>query len=298
MKNLKFTSLLIIVLLPFCSGKGDGFIKSPGIIEGDVISIKSKVPAKVVDILFDEGDMVRSGKTVVKLDSRIVENQLKDLDLRLKEIGLNLLKMKKKIVQVGANRKYLEDQTAKIDRLSKKKSVSGDALERIKLKLLDAVTGEFELSKNIDVLKLQTSILKNKRANLNLIMEDYSVVSPVSGYILEKFISKGENVFPGMAIADILDIDSLYVEVFLEEKELSRIVIGQKAKIVVDGLEQKDLEGVISFIGKKAEFSPKYVISEKERKALLFRVKISLRDNLEVYKTGMPVTVLIMKKNR
>lgn len=298
MKNLKFTSLLIIVLLPFCSGKGDGFIKSPGIIEGDVISLKSKVPAKVVDILFDEGDMVRSGKTVVKLDSRIVENQLKDLDLRLKEIGLNLLKMKKKIVQVGANRKYLEDQTAKIDRLSKKKSVSGDALERIKLKLLDAVTGEFELSKNIDVLKLQTSILKNKRANLNLIMEDYSVVSPVSGYILEKFISKGENVFPGMAIADILDIDSLYVEVFLEEKELSRIVIGQKAKIVVDGLEQKDLEGVISFIGKKAEFSPKYVISEKERKALLFRVKISLRDNLEVYKTGMPVTVLIMKKNR
>ena len=113
----------------------------------------------------------------------------------------------------------------------------------------------------------------------------------MGGTVIEKFISPGENIFPGKTVADILDLESLYIEVFLEGSEISGLKLGDKVKIFPDGIE-KAFTGQISFFGRKAEFSPKYVISEKERKSLLYLVKIKITENRDVYKVGMPVTVI------
>jgi HlyD family secretion protein len=83
------------------------------------------------------------------------------------------------------------------------------------------------------------------------------------------------------------------VEVYIEEGEMSRLKIGQEALILVDGLETGHPRGRITYFGQKAEFSPKYVISEKERKSLLYLVKISADDHAGVLKVGMPVTVML-----
>jgi len=97
---------------------------------------------------------------------------------------------------------------------------------------------------------------------------------------------------------DILDTSSLYVEIFIEEKEISSLKLNQQVQIVIDGREDKKLSGVITYFGKKAEFSPKYIISEKERKALLYQVKIGIRKDVELFKVGMPVTVIINKTEK
>jgi hypothetical protein len=52
------------------------------------------------------------------------------------------------------------------------------------------------------------------------------------------------------------------------------------------------LWGTVSYFGRKAEFSPKYIISEKERKSLLYQVKIKVEGNSGIFKIGMPVTVV------
>ena len=114
---------------------------------------------------------------------------------------------------------------------------------------------------------------------------------PAHGVVLERFVSKGETVFPGTPAADILEHSSLYVEIFLEEQEISSLTLNMKARVLVDGLEDQELWGKVSFFGRKAEFSPKYIISEKERKSLLYQVKIAVEDENGVFKVGMPVTV-------
>ena len=62
---------------------------------------------------------------------------------------------------------------------------------------------------------------------------------------------------------------------------------------LVDGIENRVFSGTITQFGQKAEFSPKYIVSEKERQSLLYRVKVGLSDDLEVFKLGMPVTIRI-----
>ncbi len=290
----KFIIIPFLLLLFFgCSGVREDTIIAPGVVEGEVVTIKSRIASSVKEIFVKEGDEVKIGDSLVGFDSRLIENKLKDIELNLDSVRVNVEKLKQKRILLNENIKYLKRQTARIDRLSRKKSVSGDEFEKIKLKLLETITASFELNKSIEDLRIKKSILENKREYLKISIEDYKLISGVNGFVMEKFVSRGENIFPGMPVVDILDVGSMYVEIFLEEKELFRISPGDNVNVLVDGIEGDGLKGVIAEIGKKAEFSPKYVISEVERKSLLYKVKIRVQNNRGVLKIGMPVTVEI-----
>lgn len=291
---------IVILILVFLSlsgcGKDSGSqIKAPGIVEGEIISVKSKVAAEVITVYISEGEKISAGSDIVSLDSRVILNNLKDVDLNIDEININLKKLDIKMVLVKANKEYFKKKTSSFERLNKRKSVSGEDLEKVRLRSLEADTAFFELKKGIETLNIQKRRLETRREYFNIILEDYSIISKVNGFVLEKFVTAGENVFPGMALADILDSSSLYIEIFIEEKELYSLEHGQTVKIVVDGFNEGELKGKVAVIGKKAEFSPKYVISEIERKALLYKVKIKIEKNINIFKIGMPVTIIIEK---
>ena len=287
--------LLFTALISGCgSGSGD-IIKAPGMVEGEVITMKSRIASNVTKISVAEGDELKAGEELVRFDPRTLDNKLKDITLNLQSIGLKLEKLSKNRKLADTNVRYLQTQREKFERLNRKNSVSGDDLEKIKLKLLEAETALFDINKSIEEVNVQKNILENNREYLGLVLEDYIMTSGVSGIVLEKFVSPGENVFPGSPVFDILDTNSLFIEIFLEEKELVTVKTGTEVGILMDGAEQMDLKGVVAEIGRKAEFSPKYVISEVERKALLYKVKIRIKDNPDMFKIGMPVTVLITR---
>ena len=286
---------MFISILYGCGGGDENIIKAPGIVEGEMITMKSKVASSIEKIYVNEGDEIKSGDLLAGLDSRVIKNKLKDVELSLEATGINSEKLKKKKILINENLGYLKRQVSRFERLSKKRSISGDDLEKVKIKLLESETAQYELIKSLEGLEVQKNVLKNKKEYLGIILEDYTLESGVDGFVMEKFISMGENIFPGMPMFDILDKNSLFIEIFLEEKELHRIRIGGEVRIIVDGAEEKDLTGIVSEIGRKSEFSPRYVISEIERKSLLFKVKIRVKENIGIFKIGMPVTVLIEK---
>lgn len=183
----------------------------------------------------------------------------------------------------------------RFERLQEKKSISGDQLEQARLKLEEVEASLFDAQQSLRALSIQSENIQNKKEQLNLTLQDHLIVSPVNGFVIEKFVSEGEMLFPATPVADILDRSSLFVETFLEEIELSRLRLGQQVDIQVDGMENRSFSGTIIYFGQKAEFSPKYIISEKERRSLLYRVKIRLEQELEVFKLGMPVTVTFGK---
>ncbi len=294
MKNY-ILALFLILTIYGCNGGDENTIKAPGMVEGEIITMKSRILSSVIKISVAEGDRIEAGQELVRFDARATNNKIKDVDLNLQGIELKFQKLIQKKKLANENHNYMERQVARFERLSKKRSVSGDDLEKMKLKLLESETIAFEIKKSLEELDIQKNVLENKKEYLGLMLENYTLNSGVTGVVMEKFISKGENVFPGTPIIDILDKDSLFIEIFIEEKELFAIKIGSDVKINVDGAEDIKLKGVVSELGMKAEFSPKYVISEVERKSLLYKVKIRVSENRDIFKIGMPVTVIINK---
>ncbi len=285
-----------IVLISFCNSGKTAEIKVPGIVDGDIITLKSMVSGQVDQMPLKEGTRVAKNDLVVDINSDKTENKLEELNISSKEIEINILKLRQKLNLVKSNIQYLENQVQRFKRLRKKNSISGEKLESMELKLLEAKTSEFDIRKSLDSLSVRTQKIENQRKYFQLILKDHRIKSPVEGILMETFISTGENVFPNTPLVDILDTSSLFVEIFIEEQEMSSLELGQRARIIMDGLEEKDLSGTVSFFGKKAEFSPKYIISEKERKSLLYRVKITIDRDIDRFKIGMPVTIILTRR--
>ena len=280
-----------LIILAACTSQTSDRIVSAGVVDGDVITVKAAASGKVETLNMAEGGPVFQNDLLAAIDTDKIENQLQGLSIQEQEIGVDRRKFDRRIQMLEANLGYWKEQVDRFERLQEKESISGDQLEQARLKLEEVEASLFDSRQSLRALSIRWESIQNKKEQLNLILEDYRIVSPVAGVVLEKFVSQGETLFPGTPVADILDRSSLFVETFLEETELSHLRLGQKVDILVDGMEGRTFSGTIIQFGQKAEFSPKYIISEKERRSLLYRIKVRLDQDLEVFKLGMPVTV-------
>ncbi|HLP61504.1 MAG TPA: efflux RND transporter periplasmic adaptor subunit [Candidatus Deferrimicrobium sp.] len=289
--------LICALLMPFCGQRREVEIKAPGVVDGDIITLKSQVSGTVDEMKIIEGQTVTRDEVLVSINSDKIQNQLEELSIALQELENNREKFNKKKILLRSNVAFLGKQVDRFKRLRKSDSIPGENLESMELKKLEAETSLFDIEKTLRDLELQKEKIANKQKYLNLVLADHVIKCPVGqGIVIEKFVSVGETVFPGASIVDILDLPSLYVETFLEEREVASLKLNMKARILVDGLGGKELWGTVSYFGRKAEFSPKYIISEKERESLLYQVKIKIDGDMSIFKIGMPVTVAIKKE--
>jgi len=291
----KTAALLISLVLIFSCRSNVREIRAPGVVDGEIASVKAMAAGTLDRLLVVEGQAVKQGELIAEINRDKVRNGMADLALGEKEIANSETRAREKRLLLMANLGYWQEQVQRFERLKRNQSISGDQLEKSRLQLKDAQTSLFELDKSLEALQIQKERIANKRQALDLAEKDLLLLAPVSGVVLETFISQGETVFPGVALADILDLSSLFVDVFIEEKEIAALKLGQPARIIVDGLEGRSFSGSISSFGRKAEFSPKYIVAEKERQALLYEVKVRLDRDLDVFKVGMPVTVVFDK---
>ncbi len=284
---------IVLIALAACTKGTSEFVVAAGVVDGEVVTLKAAVSGKIETLDVVEGTDVERDSVLATIDSDKIQNQIRGLEIQEQEIAVNRKKLDRRIQLLLANLEYWKQQVGSFERLEKKESIAGDQLEQARLKLDEVEASLFDARQSLSELSIQSENIQNQREYLNLLLEDHIITSPVSGVILEKFVNQGETVFPGTPVADILDLSSLYVETFLEGAELSRLEFGQKVDVLVDGLESRIFLGTIVYFGQKAEFSPKYIISEKERQSLLYRVKVKIEQDLEVFKLGMPVTVRI-----
>jgi HlyD family secretion protein len=292
----KNAAVLGLLLLFFSCRKSNLEIRAPGVVDGEIASIKALAGGTLDRFLIQEGQAVKKGDLVAEINRDKIRNGLQELALAEKEIANSEIRAREKRQLLNANLAYARKQVQRFERLQQNQSISGDQLEKARLQLQELQTSLFDLDQSLAALQIQKDKLANKRQALELTEKDMLLRSPVAGVVLESFIGQGESVFPGLALADILDLSSLYIDVFVEEKELAALKLNQRAKIIVDGLEERSFSGFIAVFGKKAEFSPKYIVAEKERQALLYQVKVRIDRDLDVFKIGMPVTVVFARQ--
>ncbi|MCX6553938.1 MAG: efflux RND transporter periplasmic adaptor subunit [Candidatus Aminicenantes bacterium] len=291
----KMATLLLLLMFFYSCGKNDREIRAPGVVDGEIASVKALAAGTLDRLLIQEGQAVNKGELIAEINRDKVRNGLEELSLSEREIVNSETRTQEKRQLLKANLGYWQKQVQRFERLKQNQSISGEQLEKSRLQQKDAQTSLCELDKSLEALQIQKARIANKRQALDLAERDLLLRAPVSGVVLETFISPGEVVFPGVALADILDLSSLFVDVFIEEKEIAALKLGQQARIIVDGMEERSFSGRISTFGRKAEFSPKYIVAEKERQALLYQVKVRLERDIEVFKIGMPVTVIFNK---
>jgi len=139
-----------------------------------------------------------------------------------------------------------------------------------------------------------SALAKEKEVYADL--QETKIYSPADGTILSRPVEIGEVVNPGTPIYVMVDMNKLYVKVYINEPDIGKIKLGNEAKIYVDAFPDKAFSGRITKVYNQAEFTPKNVETKEERVKLVFGVEVSIDNNEGVLKPGMPADVVIRWK--
>ena len=115
-----------------------------------------------------------------------------------------------------------------------------------------------------------------------------TIFSPLTGIVLSKNIEPGEYVAPGTPVVSVGDLVNVWLRAYIDEADLGRVKVGQKARVTTDTYPGRVYPGTISFISPEAEFTPKNVQTAKERVKLVYRIKIDIQNPKMELKAGMP----------
>ena len=98
---------------------------------------------------------------------------------------------------------------------------------------------------------------------------------------------------PGSTILTLADLDSVYVMIYVTEKELGRVRLGDTAEIRIDAFPDRPFEGRITYISPEAEFTPKNVQTKEDRVKLVFGVKVEIANKDGLLKPGLPADAVL-----
>jgi HlyD family secretion protein len=146
-------------------------------------------------------------------------------------------------------------------------------------------------AEEIAAARARVAAMEAQIAALEKNLADATLESPVAGIVTVKLIDKGEVIAPRTPIVVITDLDHAWANIYVDEPVVPRLKLGQKVTVVTDAGQR--LEGTITFISPKAEFTPRNVQTAQERSRLVYRLKVSTDNREGILKTGMPVEVEI-----
>lgn len=127
-------------------------------------------------------------------------------------------------------------------------------------------------------------------------LKDTRVLAPFDGTVLQKLVERGQVVAPGSPMVTFVDMAKLYVKVYLAEKEIGKVRLGNPARVYVDAFPKKYFEAAVSEVSQQAEFTPRDIHMKEERINLVFAVKLALKNPEGFLKPGMPADAEIQWK--
>lgn len=126
------------------------------------------------------------------------------------------------------------------------------------------------------------------------ILADLTITAPSDGTITTRMIDVGEVVSTGAPLLELVNLDRLYLKVYVPEVQIGKVRLDLPAKIHTDAFPDRPFDATVRYIASKAEFTPKEVQTPDERVKLIFPVKLYLNENPDHRLTpGLPADAII-----
>jgi membrane fusion protein YbhG len=117
--------------------------------------------------------------------------------------------------------------------------------------------------------------------------------SPLDGVVLTKNVESGEVVNPATPVVTVANINELWMNIYIPEAQTGLVTLDQPVDINVDSFPGETFKGKVTYVSSKSEFTPKTILTPEERVKLVYRVKVSIQNNNQRLKSGMPADAVI-----
>ena len=327
-------------------GLPDGLIQANGRIEGDHVTVASKFPGRIQELLVREGATVTQGQVLIRLDNsqtdarvqqakyaaEALEAQVQAAHTTLAILNLDVpLAIERADAQV-AKAKHGVDKALSVEReahgdaqrftelaakdeasiqqrdqavmrwevAQKEIASSRSALTQAMKELAQAELGW----KRIRAKESDVSALESQRDQAyavfdeaESVLKDLTITAPTNGTVTTRMVDVGEVIAAGTPLLELVDLDRLYLKVYVPEVQIGKLRLDLPARIFTDAFPDQPFDATVRYIASKAEFTPKEVQTPDERVKLIYAVKLYVAANPDHRLTpGLPADAIVRWK--
>jgi len=238
--------------------------QASGTVQPDtVVEVKSKASGEILDLRVETGQLVKRGTMMVRVDPRNPRNQVAQAQADLEVAQAQL-----------AN---ATSQKRRADALFETQSITEQEHETA---LLDYANAKA----NVVRAKVAVETAKDQ-------LDDTNVLAPITGTIIEKDVERGQvissptkDVGGGTVLLKMADLGLVQVRTLVDETDIGKIQVGQRATVTVDAFPNRPFEGSVLKIEPQAQ---------TEQNVTMFPVLVRIDNRAGLLRPGMNAEVEI-----
>lgn len=299
----------------------EGLAGGNGRIEATEVDIATKLGGRVEEILVGEGDFVKAGEPLARMQITSLQAQYEEavagkdravhnvaaskaqVALRQSDHAAALAVVAQREADLdAAQRRLARSETLTREGASSAQELDDDrarvrgAQAALKAAQAQAAAAQAAIAAAQAQVTGADSAVVAAQATVQRIaaeLDDSTLLAPRDGRVQFRLAQPGEVLGAGGKVLNLVDLADVYMSFFLPETVAGRVALGSEVRIVLDAAPQFVIPAKVSFVSATAQFTPKTVETASERQKLMFRVKAQLdpqllQKHLTQVKTGLP----------
>lgn len=299
----------------------EGLAGGNGRIEATEVDIATKLGGRVEEILVGEGDFVKAGEPLARMQITSLQAQYEEavagkdravhnvaaskaqVALRQSDHAAALAVVAQREADLdAAQRRLARSETLTREGASSAQELDDDrarvrgAQAALKAAQAQAAAAQAAITAAQAQVTGADSAVVAAQATVQRVaaeLDDSTLLAPRDGRVQFRLAQPGEVLGAGGKVLNLVDLADVYMSFFLPETVAGRVALGSEVRIVLDAAPQFVIPAKVSFVSATAQFTPKTVETASERQKLMFRVKAQLdpqllRKHLTQVKTGLP----------
>lgn len=303
----------------------DGDLVLYGNVDIRQVSLAFTGSERITEMRVEEGDSVKAGQVLATLDSRVLKLQIDQVRAQIAAQEQNVLRLHN-----GTRPEDIDRAKAQVDEARAQVELAGIQLRRLRTIRANSQGGRAVSQQDLDNAVAQLKVdqarlvdsqkalrlakigprvediaeaeaqLRGAHAQLALLQHDLDETqlrAPQDAVVRSRLLEPGDMASPQRAVYAMAITDPKWIRVYVNEPQLGLIKPGMHARVSTDSHPEQWVDGQIGFISDVAEFTPKAVQTTELRTALVYEVRVIVKDADNRLRLGMPATVRIARND-
>ena len=215
--------------------------------------VSPKISGRLQEVRVDQGDTVQAGDVLFQLDDTELNQQVEmaKVGVTAAKAGLNRFEADQN--QAQAVFKQAEQNHERVAMLIKSNAASATDMDKAREQMDVALAGVARADAAFLEAKQQELVAESTLAFHQARLADTVVAAPFAGLIVQRYRDPGAVAVPGSAVLSLISTEVLWVSAWVDETEMSRIAVGQPARVAFRSEDTKSFRGEVTRLGRETD---------------------------------------------
>ena len=250
-----------------------GFTSGNGRLEATEVDVATRIAGRLATLTPREGDDVQKGAELGRVDADEIAAQLSEAQAGVARAKQTAAEARAGVAQAQASRQLAALTLGRTEQLITRNFLSAAQRDRDRATLDTADAALLAARQRVAEAESAVAAAEAVVTRVQHTLADMTLTAPISGRVLYRLAEPGEVLAAGGKALTLLDLDDVFMSIYLPERLAGAVPLGAEARIRLDAGSDW-IPAQVSYVAPRAQFTPREVETRTEREKLMFRVKV------------------------